>query len=265
VALGGGVVGDVGGCAAASYQRGIRFIQVPTTLLAQVDSSVGGKTAVNHPQAKNMIGAFYQPAAVIADTDTLATLAPRQFAAGLAEVIKYGLVLDSDFFAWLEEQLDAVLALDAEALRFIIHRSCELKAAIVAEDEREHGRRALLNLGHTFGHALESIGAYDRWLHGEAVAIGTMLAAQTSAALGWLDDSAVERIESLLARARLPTRAEGISAGRVLELMQIDKKASAKGLNLVLLEAIGTGVVTPAPNAKLLRGVLEASLRVDPA
>jgi 3-dehydroquinate synthase len=258
LALGGGVVGDITGFAAACYQRGISYVQIPTTLLAQVDSSVGGKTAVNHPRAKNMIGAFYQPAAVIADTNTLATLPPRQFAAGLAEVIKHGLSLDAEFFAWLEQHLDAVLELDPEALRHIIRRSCELKAAIVAEDEHERGRRALLNLGHTFGHALESIGNYDRWLHGEAVAIGMVLAARTSIALGRLDASDGERLLDLLARARLPTHAPGVSSQRVLEIMKLDKKASAQGLNLVLLDGIGAGIVVPAPDAALLRGVLDA-------
>ena len=258
VALGGGVVGDVGGFAAACYQRGISYVQIPTTLLAQVDSSVGGKTAVNHPRAKNMIGAFYQPAAVIADTDTLASLPPREFAAGLAEVIKYGLILDAEFFGWLEANIDAALGLDPEALRHIVRRSCELKAAIVAEDEREHGRRALLNLGHTFGHALESLGNYDRWLHGEAVAIGMMLAVRTSIALGTLEASAAERLERLLMRAQLPTRATDVDSTDVLELMQLDKKASATGLSLVLLDAIGKGVVVPAPDAGLLRRVLDA-------
>ena len=257
IALGGGVVGDIGGFAAACYQRGISYVQIPTTLLAQVDSGVGGKTAVNHPQAKNMIGAFYQPSCVIADTDTLSTLPNRQFAAGMAEVIKYGLILDADFFAWLETHLDEVLSLDADALRIIISKSCELKAAIVAEDERERGRRALLNLGHTFGHALESIGNYERWLHGEAVSIGMVLAAKTSAALGLLDPGTVERISALLTRAGLPIEAPGVDPERVLEIMQLDKKTTAKGLSLVLLEDIGNGVIVPAPGTEILRGVLQ--------
>lgn len=261
LALGGGVVGDIAGFAAACYQRGISYVQIPTTLLAQVDSSVGGKTAVNHPRAKNMIGAFHQPAAVIADTDTLATLPPRQFAAGLAEVIKHGVVLDAEFFAWLEQHIDAVLRLDAEALRHVIRRCCEIKAAIVAEDEREHGRRALLNLGHTFGHALEAIGNYDRWLHGEAVAIGMLLAARTSIALGRLPAVDGERLENLLTRAKLPTHAPGVGSEHVLELMQLDKKASARGLSLVLLDAIGKGVIVPAPDSGLMRGLLDAELR----
>lgn len=264
VALGGGVVGDVAGFAAACYQRGIRYVQVPTTLLAQVDSSVGGKTAVNHPRSKNMIGAFYQPAAVVADTDTLTTLAPREFSAGVAEVIKYGLILDGNFFAWLEDHIDEVLDLDAGALRYVVRRSCELKAAIVAQDEREHGRRALLNLGHTFGHALESIGRYDRWLHGEAIAIGMMLAVRTSIAIGRLEPGAAERLERLLDRARLPSRAPGIATDALLEGMRLDKKASARGLSLVLLDEIGKGIVLPAPDHDVLHGVLDTELRDTP-
>ena len=203
VALGGGVVGDLTGYVAASYQRGVDFVQIPTTLLAQVDSSVGGKTAVNHPRAKNMIGAFHQPIAVLADTGTLASLPPRELAAGLAEVIKYGVIVDAAFFAWLESHIDDLRRLDSAALTYAIRRSCEIKAAIVAEDEREQGRRALLNLGHTFGHALEAIGRYERWLHGEAVGIGMALAARTSVALGWLDTRDCERIESLLKQSGL--------------------------------------------------------------
>jgi shikimate kinase / 3-dehydroquinate synthase len=260
IALGGGVVGDVAGFAAACYQRGIDFVQVPTTLLAQVDSSVGGKTAVNHPRAKNMIGAFHQPVAVVADTDTLRTLPPRELAAGLAEVIKYGLILDEPLFAWLEAHIEALLALDAEALGFAIRRSCEIKAAIVAEDEHERGRRALLNLGHTYGHALEALGGYERWLHGEAVAIGTKLAARTSHALGMLGAESCERVEALLRRARLPLAAPGIDADSVLELMRGDKKASREGLKLVLLEGIGEGVVRAAPRQTLLRDVIAAEL-----
>ena len=258
VALGGGVVGDITGFAAAAFQRGVDFVQVPTTLLAQVDSSVGGKTAVNHPRAKNMIGAFHQPIAVLADTDTLATLPKRELSAGLAEVVKYGLIVDAEFFGWLERNIEALVALDAEALAFAIRRSCELKAAIVAEDEREQGRRALLNLGHTFGHALEAFGDYRRWLHGEAVAIGMVLAARTSAELGKLDAAACERIEALLKRANLPTRAPDVDAGAILSLMQLDKKADQKGLKLVLLDAIGAGVVARAPDDRLIERVLSA-------
>jgi 3-dehydroquinate synthase len=261
VALGGGVIGDVTGFAAASFQRGVDFVQLPTTLLAQVDSSVGGKTAVNHPRAKNMIGAFHQPIAVVADTDTLRTLPPRELSAGLAEVIKYGVIVDAEFFTWLEANIPKLRALDTLALTYAIRRSCELKAAIVAEDEREHGRRALLNLGHTFGHALESIGDYKRWLHGEAVAFGTMLAARTSAALGWIADRDCERIEALLANAGLPVSVgEAVDPELVLEHMQLDKKADKTGLKLILLEGIGSAVVKRAPERALLRSVLEARL-----
>jgi 3-dehydroquinate synthase len=260
VALGGGVIGDLTGYAAASYQRGIDFVQVPTTLLAQVDSSVGGKTAVNHPRAKNMIGAFHQPIAVLTDTDTLGTLPPRELSAGLAEVIKYGVIVDADFFTWLERNIDGLRALDSIALAYAIRRSCEIKAAIVAEDEREHGRRALLNLGHTFGHGLEAIGNYERWLHGEAVAIGIALAARTSAALGWLADDGCERIERLLARAGLPTRAAGIDSEQLLDSMRGDKKADQTGLKLVLVKALGQAVVTPAPGDMTLRGILAEQL-----
>jgi 3-dehydroquinate synthase len=260
VALGGGVVGDVTGYAAASFQRGVDFIQLPTTLLAQVDSSVGGKTAVNHPRAKNMIGAFHQPSRVLADTDTLKTLPPRELAAGLAEIVKYGVIVDAEFFAWLEDAMPRLRALDAAAITYAVRRSCEIKAAIVAEDERERGRRALLNLGHTFGHALESIGNYERWLHGEAVAIGTVLAARTSEALGWLAEIECERIERLLAAAGLPTSATGVDPALLLERMQLDKKADSKGLRLVLIEQLGRAVVAPAPNRALLHAVLAAEL-----
>jgi 3-dehydroquinate synthase len=260
IALGGGVIGDLTGYAAASFQRGIDFVQVPTTLLAQVDSSVGGKTAVNHPRAKNMIGAFHQPTAVLADTDTLRTLPARELAAGLAEVIKYGVIVDAHFFAWLEQHIDAVRALDPDALTHAIRRSCEIKAAIVAEDERERGRRALLNLGHTFGHALEAIGGYERWLHGEAVAIGMALAARTSTALGRLAASECERIERLLARAGLPARASGVDPDDLLERMRGDKKADRGGLNLILVDALGKAVVARAPADQTLRAVLRERL-----
>jgi len=260
VALGGGVIGDLTGYVAASYQRGIDFVQIPTTLLAQVDSSVGGKTAVNHARAKNMIGAFHQPIAVLADTDTLRTLPPRELAAGLAEIIKYGIIVDAEFFAWLEEHIDDLKALDAAALAYAIRRSCEIKASIVAEDEREHGRRALLNLGHTFGHALEAVGHYERWLHGEAVAIGIALAARTSAALGRLPPSDCARIEKLLVRAGLPTNAPGVVADELLDHMRGDKKADRAGLKLVLVEHLGKAVVARAPAEATLRGVLAAPL-----
>jgi 3-dehydroquinate synthase len=261
VALGGGVIGDLTGFAAASFQRGVDFIQVPTTLLAQVDSSVGGKTAVNHPRAKNMIGAFHQPIAVLADTTTLHTLPPRELSAGLAEVIKYGIIVDAPFFAWLEEHIDALRRLDAASLTHAIKRSCEIKAAIVAEDEREQGRRALLNLGHTFGHALESIGNYERWLHGEAVAVGIALAARTSAALGWLSHGDCERIEKLLTRAGLPTKAPGVDPADLLEHMRDDKKADRVGLKLILVRALGSAAVTRAPSDDELRAVLAEQLR----
>jgi 3-dehydroquinate synthase len=256
VALGGGVVGDLTGYVAASYQRGVDFVQVPTTLLAQVDSSVGGKTAVNHPRGKNMIGAFHQPRAVLADTDTLKSLPARELSAGLAEVIKYGIIVDAEFFGWLEVNIDALRALDARALTYAIRRSCEIKAAIVAEDEREQGRRALLNLGHTFGHALESIGRYERWLHGEAVGIGMALAARTSSALGWLGADECARIEALLAKAGLPARASGVDAAEVLDLMRGDKKADQAGLKLILVRAIGEAVVARAPSNATLEAVL---------
>jgi 3-dehydroquinate synthase len=260
VALGGGVVGDLTGYVAASYQRGVDFVQVPTTLLAQVDSSVGGKTAVNHPRAKNMIGAFHQPIAVLADTDTLTSLPPRELAAGLAEVIKYGIIVDAAFFTWLEAHIDDLRRLDPAALTHAIRRSCEIKAAIVAEDEREQGRRALLNLGHTFGHALEAIGSYERWLHGEAVGIGMALAARTSAALGWLAARDCERIENLIARAGLPTAAAGVDVDELLDHMRGDKKADRAGLKLILIRAVGESVVTRSPAENELRAVLRERL-----
>jgi 3-dehydroquinate synthase len=256
VALGGGVIGDLAGFAAACYQRGIDFVQVPTTLLAQVDSSVGGKTAVNHPAAKNMIGAFHQPIAVIADTDTLRTLPPREFAAGLAEVIKYGLIEDLNFFGWIETALEALLALDADALKAAIGRCCEIKAAIVADDERERGRRALLNLGHTFGHAIEALGGYGHWLHGEAVAIGMQMAAETSARLGWIDAAATARVARLLERAQLPTAARDLDADEILSRMQLDKKAGRGGLRMVLLKQLGKAVVVEAPDRVLIRDAI---------
>jgi len=260
VALGGGVIGDLTGYVAASFQRGVDFVQIPTTLLAQVDSSVGGKTAVNHPRAKNMIGAFHQPIAVLADTDTLKSLPPRELSAGLAEVIKYGVIVAAEFFAWLEEHMAELRALDGAALTYAIRRSCEIKAGIVAEDERERGRRALLNLGHTFGHALESLGGYERWLHGEAVAIGTALAARTSVALGSLAARDCERIEKLLALAGLPTKATGIDPEDLLEGMRGDKKADQTGLKLILIRALGDAIVAKAPPDASLLAVLAEQL-----
>jgi 3-dehydroquinate synthase len=256
LALGGGVVGDLAGFAAACYQRGIDFVQLPTTLLAQVDSSVGGKTAVNHPRAKNMIGAFHQPVAVVADTDTLSTLPPRELAAGLAEVIKYGLIEDIAFFDWLDEALPSLLRLDPDALRYAIRRCCEIKAEIVAQDERERGRRALLNLGHTFGHAIEALGGYGKYLHGEAVAIGMQMAAETSALLGLIDAADTARIGTVLERAGLPTRVDGLSPDEILDRMRLDKKAGSDGMRLVLLEHLGAATVSPAPEDSLLKSAI---------
>ncbi len=245
LALGGGVVGDMAGFAAACYQRGVHFIQVPTTLLAQVDSSVGGKTGVNHPLGKNMIGAFYQPRCVIADTDTLNTLDDRQLSAGIAEVIKYGVINDTEFFIWLEEQMTSLLARDPAALLHAIERSCRNKADIVAVDEYETGRRALLNLGHTFGHAIETGAGYGVWLHGEAVGAGICMAAHLSRRLGWLTAREEGRIVKLIGKARLPKRPpESLEAKRLMELMSVDKKVIDGELRLVLLKGIGHAIVT---------------------
>lgn len=243
IALGGGVVGDMGGFAAACYQRGMPFIQVPTTLLSQVDSSVGGKTAINHPLGKNMIGAFYQPRLVLADIDTLDTLPDRELRAGLAEVIKYGLIRDLPFLEWLEANLEQLLARDTEALAEAIERSCANKAEVVAADETERGERALLNLGHTFGHAIETGMGYGAWLHGEAVAAGTMMAAELSRQLGWLSHQDVQRVESLFVRAGLPIRGPELSGERYLDLMASDKKVEGGQLRLVLLQKIGKAVI----------------------
>jgi 3-dehydroquinate synthase len=259
VALGGGVVGDMAGFAAACYQRGIACAQLPTTLLAQVDSSVGGKTGVNHASGKNLIGAFHQPCAVIADTRTLLTLPQREYRAGLAEVIKYGLLGDAEFLAWIEREIDALLALDMTALETAIHRSCTAKARIVAADEREHGARALLNLGHTFGHAIETATGYGTWLHGEAVALGMLLAAELSARLGWLSAPDVARVRALLERAGLPVAAPRIGAARAHELMGMDKKVKGGRLRLVLLQRLGGAVVTgDYPDAALRATLVSA-------
>lgn len=245
VALGGGVIGDMTGFAASCYQRGVPFIQIPTTLLAQVDSSVGGKTAVNHPLGKNMIGSFYQPRCVLCDTDTLNTLEARQLSAGLAEVVKYGLLGDAEFFAWLEANTEALLRRDPAALAYAIERSCQDKAEIVAKDEKEGGVRALLNLGHTFGHAIETGMGYGTYLHGEAVAIGMIMAADMSARLGWLESAQTERIRRLLQAMQLPVQAPPeLSSKRMLELMQVDKKVRDGKIRLVLLEALGQAVLT---------------------
>lgn len=249
IALGGGVVGDMGGFAAACYQRGMPFVQVPTTLLAQVDSSVGGKTAINHPLGKNMIGAFYQPALVLADIDTLDTLPDRELRAGLAEVIKYGLIRDRPFFEWLETHIERLLARDSDTLSEAIARCCANKAEVVAADETERGQRALLNLGHTFGHAIEAGMGYGVWLHGEAVAAGMMMAAELSCRLGWLQPEALRRTEALLARAGLPIHGPALAAERYLALMASDKKVEAGQLRLVLLRDIGQAVVSAEAGA----------------
>jgi 3-dehydroquinate synthase len=253
LALGGGVVGDMAGFAAACYQRGIDYVQLPTTLLAQVDSSVGGKTAVNHPQGKNMIGAFHQPKAVIADIDTLATLPEREFRAGLAEVAKYGLIYDFEFLEWLEEHAAALNARDPNAIVNAVRRSCEIKAAVVGADEREQGLRAILNLGHTFGHAIETATGYGEWLHGEAVAAGMVMAADLSARLGWLTAADVERTIELLRRFGLPVNAPRIGVDRAYELMGMDKKVLKGQIRLVLLRKLGQAdVVGDYPRQALL-------------
>jgi 3-dehydroquinate synthase len=257
LALGGGVVGDIAGFAAACYQRGIGYVQIPTTLLAQVDSSVGGKTGVNHTGGKNLIGAFHQPLAVIADTDTLSTLPDRELSAGLAEVIKYGCVADLEFLGWLDTNMEKLLGREVEALTYAVARSCEIKASIVAEDERERGRRAILNFGHTFGHAIEAATDFERYLHGEAVALGMVMAADFSRELGLIDAAAKERIEGLLRRAGLPTQAPKVGAARALELMQMDKKVLAGKVRLVLLERLGSGIVV----SKYPERALETTLR----
>ena len=258
IALGGGVVGDMTGFAAATYQRGVPFIQVPTTLLAQVDSSVGGKTGVNHPLGKNMIGAFHQPECVIIDTDTLATLPDKELSAGLAEVIKYGLIGDADFFVWLEQNLDKLLQRQPLALAYAIERSCTDKARVVAADEREAGSRALLNLGHTFGHAIETGAGYGAWLHGEAVAAGMCMAADLSRRLGWLEPEEYVRIEKLIQRAQLPTRApKTLSAAQLREYMSVDKKVEAGKLRLVLPKGLGHSVIAADFPSALLNETLE--------
>jgi 3-dehydroquinate synthase len=261
IALGGGVVGDLAGFAAASYQRGVPFIQVPTTLLAQVDSSVGGKTGINHPRGKNMVGAFWQPRLVLADTDTLSTLPGRELSAGLAEVIKYGLIRDLPFLDWLETHLDDLMARDAEALAYAIERSCANKAEVVVGDEREtakDGGRALLNLGHTFGHAIETGLGYGEWLHGEAVAAGTVMAAELSRRLGWLDGAAVDRVRSLMTRAGLPVAGPRLGAERYLDLMGHDKKVLAGRLRLVLLKHLGEALTyAEAPQGEVLAAITQ--------
>ncbi|MDD5176576.1 MAG: 3-dehydroquinate synthase [Sterolibacterium sp.] len=261
IALGGGVIGDLAGFAAATYQRGVPFIQVPTTLLAQVDSSVGGKTGINHPQGKNMLGAFWQPKLVLADTDTLRTLPERELSAGLAEVIKYGLIRDLPFLEWLEANMDLLRARDGAALAYAIQRSCANKAEVVAEDEHEtakEGGRALLNLGHTFGHAIETGMGYGAWLHGEAVAAGTLMAAELSRRLGWLTDADVLRVRHLLARAGLPVKGAALDASRYLELMSHDKKVVAGRLRLVLLKRLGEAVTWAEASPAEIQAAIEA-------
>ncbi|MBW8307746.1 MAG: 3-dehydroquinate synthase [Thiobacillus sp.] len=258
IALGGGVIGDMTGFAAASYQRGVPFIQIPTTLLSQVDSSVGGKTGINHPLGKNMIGAFYQPKVVLADTDTLKTLPPRELSAGLAEVIKYGLIWDAEFLAWLEANMDKLRALDPAAITHAIHRSCEIKAQVVGQDEREGGIRAILNLGHTFGHAIETGMGYGNWLHGEAVAAGMVMAAQTSQRLGWISEADVERTRALIRAAGLPDVAPDLGVDTYLEYMGHDKKVEGGKMRFVLLKKLGEAVITGDVPADVLTGVLTA-------
>ncbi|MDA8390767.1 MAG: 3-dehydroquinate synthase [Gammaproteobacteria bacterium] len=256
VALGGGVVGDITGFAAAVYQRGVPFMQIPTTLLAQVDSSVGGKTGVNHARGKNMIGSFYQPISVTIDPDTLKTLPPRERAAGLAEVIKYGAIGDASFFDWLEAHMSRLVALDGDALAVAIERSCRAKAAVVMADEREAGVRALLNFGHTFGHAIEAGAGYGHWLHGEAVGVGMLMAADLSVRLGMLDASAQARLRALVVAAGLPSAAPPLAAGPFLELMAVDKKAEGGRTRFVLLQGLGRALVT----AEVPPAALQATL-----
>lgn len=266
IALGGGVVGDITGFAAACYQRGVNFIQIPTTLLAQVDSSVGGKTGVNHPLGKNMIGAFYQPQCVIADIDTLDTLDNRQLNAGIAEIIKYGLIRDYEFFEWLEDNIEKLIRRDKGALAYAINRSCTNKAEVVAADEKESGQRALLNLGHTFGHAIETGTGYGTWLHGEAIASGMLMAADLSARHGWLSSHELARIKSILLKANLPIEAPAeLSTQQFLDLMSVDKKVLAGKLRLVLLKAIGESFVTEEFRQSHLRELLDETPEINSA
>jgi len=261
VALGGGVVGDLAGFAAAVYQRGLAYIQVPTTLLAQVDSSVGGKTAINHARGKNLVGAFHQPCAVITDVATLDTLPDRELRAGLAEVIKHGAALDAPFFDWLERNVEKILARDRAALVYAVRRSCELKAAVVAQDERESGQRALLNLGHTFGHAIETATGFGPWLHGEAVAAGMVMAAGLSARAGLLASGDAQRIEALIARAGLPTRGPKLAPERWRELIALDKKSAAGRVRFVLLEAVGRATLQAGVEQRLVDEAIAAAVQ----
>jgi 3-dehydroquinate synthase len=258
IALGGGVVGDMTGFAAATYLRGVPFIQIPTTLLAQVDSSVGGKTGINHPLGKNMIGAFYQPQLVLADTDTLNTLPDKELSSGIAEVIKYGLIRDLPFLEWLEKNIEKLRARDTAALQYAIARSCQNKAEVVAADERESGERALLNLGHTFGHAIESGVGYGVWLHGECVAAGIVMAADLSNRLGWISAQDIERIRSLLGRAGLPVASPDLGVDKYLEMMGLDKKVEGGKMRFVLLKQVGHAAVYGDVPSELLRQTLKA-------
>src|SRR5688572_20633334 len=259
VALGGGVIGDLAGFAAAVYQRGVPFVQVPTTLLAQVDSSVGGKTAINHARGKNMVGAFHQPLAVIADVATLDTLPDRELRAGIAEVIKHGLVLDLEFLAWLEQNVERLLARDRAALAHAVRRSCELKAEVVAADEREAGRRAILNFGHTFGHAIEAGAGYGEWLHGEAVAAGMAMAVELSVRAGTLRPKDAERAKALIARAGLPVQGPKLAVERYLELMQVDKKAAGGRVHFILLDGLGRAARRGDLDPRLVRESIAAA------
>ncbi len=256
IALGGGVIGDLTGYAAATYLRGVPFIQIPTTLLSQVDSSVGGKTGINHPLGKNMIGAFYQPQLVLADIDTLQTLPAREFAAGMAEIIKYGLIRDAEFFDWLELNMASLMQLDEATLSYAIFRSCQNKADVVAKDEHEQGDRALLNLGHTFGHAIENAMGYGVWLHGEAVAVGSMMAADLSRRMGWLSESEVTRIQNSFVAANLPVTAPKLGVDRYLDLMGLDKKVENGKIRLILQQGIGKSVITSDYDVQKLRETL---------
>ncbi|MFC0251486.1 bifunctional shikimate kinase/3-dehydroquinate synthase AroKB [Massilia consociata] len=262
VALGGGVIGDLTGFAASSYMRGVPFVQVPTTLLSQVDSSVGGKTGINHPLGKNMIGAFYQPRAVIADTATLDTLPPRELSAGLAEVIKHGAILDADYFAWIERNIDKLVAREPEAMAYAIARSCEIKADVVRKDEREGGLRAVLNFGHTFGHAIESGLGYGNWLHGEAVGCGMVMAADLSARLGLVDGATVDRVRALVKAAGLPVVAPDLGEQRWIELMSVDKKNEGGAIKFILLKPLGSPSITTVP-LEVLKATLAACVHAS--
>lgn len=258
IALGGGVIGDLTGYAAATYLRGVPFIQIPTTLLSQVDSSVGGKTGINHPRGKNMVGAFYQPKLVLIDTDTLDTLPKRELSAGIAEVIKYGLIRDAEFFDWLEDNMQKLMALDESVVNEAVYRSCKNKADVVAIDEKEAGERALLNLGHTFGHAIENAMGYGVWLHGEAVAAGTVLAAELSKSMGWLEEGDVARIKTIFQAAKLEKLAPALGVDRYLDLMGLDKKVQDGQIRLILQQGIGQTIITSDYDNEKLKLILES-------